>query len=221
MQHFPRWSSRVAGYRAGNGAWAWGDLTLSFSLSRGCGLKERTGRLKTSHLLPQTLWCSVCWLFETWSNLTLLGMRNGTLQFLCWFPRVFIEGLLCVSANTKPPPTALLSLLLSQGALHDLTFATCPVITPFCTPILWINLSTWECFFLLLRNPCILLARWILIHLVQGLNPLWSLLPIFSSAGYFVLQYDLWASIRMFILVFSSSWCICLALQIVSPLRAH
>lgn len=118
-------------------------------------------------------------------------------------PNIYLLKAYCVfQHHARPPLAALLSMLLSRDALHGLTFATCPVFTPCCTPSLWRSSFSLGCFFLLLQNPYPLLAWWLLFHLVQGLNPLWNLLPIFLQLVTLFSSMTLWTSIRMFILFY-------------------
>lgn len=141
----------------------------------------------------------------------------------CGSPNIYLLKTYCVfQHHAKPPPAALLSMLLSQDALHGMTFAICPVVYPLLHPI-----PLTKCF-----QPGMLLSPAPkpspLIGLVTPYSPgsrVKSFMKPSSSfplAGYFVLQYDLVDVNKNVYFILCSNYLLTLvSLQIISPLRAE
>lgn len=188
---------------------------------------RRGGRLQTSAVPPWTLWCSCLLTFWGLEWLTLPGMRHGillvsmvVLRYIYWRSYCVFQHLArspwqpnraCSGVN----PTAFLSPLLSH-ALRDLTFATCPA-TPHPAPahafvqVFPACSQTLACL-IALMNPS---------SSGFGVNPLWSLPPIFPQLVALFFSMTSWTSIRTLILFFSNYLFALLSMQTASPLRAQ
>lgn len=141
---------------------------------------------------PWTLWCSCLLTFWGLEWLTLPGMSIGMLPVSMVAPKYIYSRPTVCQHHANPPSTALLSMLLSQEALHNLTFISCPVIHLLCHP--WPLHKAWNASFHCSQTLTVSLTSWILIHPSRPALRVKYFMepsPYFPSASCFVLQYDL------------------------------